>query len=326
MLSRKIDKGWEEVAPLEPYFAPQATRARPFIVHKRNFMGKEGTYALDYYRHSLKNLNLASINNHVTSGYTGVTTGMHGMAIAMNTDVCANFAFCPFKMTSDVEGGKFNIRANPFGTYHGDQIQPATQGNRLGYEAVLLAAPQFQSAAPTYNGYTDRFDLMVAFFQGSVITEHVKRDLITFARPPILVGFSRQQDVSLDTMVDLPPAGLVALPYQDGILFHWEHTGGKGMKYRLYCHGMSGFDKKVFTVSGTTMFLNTAFFEQHFPKTKQFSISIEAIHPNGQVSSRSPETHFKLATQANHSLNIPKAFKFKLLGANLNALLQRKLL
>ena len=94
MLARRIDRGWEAVAPLELRFSPRARTDAPFFIHKRNFLGKEAAYPVDYFRHSPKNLNVASINNHITAEYAGVTTSGSGMAVAMNTGVNANFAFC----------------------------------------------------------------------------------------------------------------------------------------------------------------------------------------------------------------------------------------
>ena len=145
--------------------------------------GKEAAYAVYYFRHSPKNLNVASINNHITAEYAGVTNGSRGMAVAMNTNINANFAFCPFKLEYVGQSDEFRIRANPFGTYQGDQLRAPTRGNRLGYDAVLLSVPQFHSAAPTYNGYTERVDVMVAFFETGAIPCKVKQDLIAFARP-----------------------------------------------------------------------------------------------------------------------------------------------
>ena len=109
---------------------------------------KEAAYPVDYFRHSPKNLNVASINNHITAEYAGVTTSGSGMAVAMNTGVNANFAFCPFRMEYSRGSGELSIRANPFGTYHGRQILPPTRGNRQGFETVTAlraSAPQRRS-------------------------------------------------------------------------------------------------------------------------------------------------------------------------------------
>lgn len=45
MLARKIDAGWQEVAPVELRFFHHAGRMNPFVVHKRNFLGKEKVFA-----------------------------------------------------------------------------------------------------------------------------------------------------------------------------------------------------------------------------------------------------------------------------------------
>ncbi len=252
MLARGIDAAWEEAAPLELRFVPRATRERPFFIHKRNYLGREGAYALDYFRHSPKNLNLASVNNHITAEYAGVTTGTRGMAVAMNTDASANFAFCPFTMRHLAASDEFLIRANPFGTYHGDQALPPTRGNRLGYDTVLLTAPQFHSAAPTYNGYVQRVDLMIAFFEGDSLPDDVKRDLIAFARPAIVLGPGLRQMPERGAVAPLPPDGLLALPYENGVLFHWEHEAEPGTAYRIRCRDLARGGETVFMAAITS--------------------------------------------------------------------------
>lgn len=214
MLARKIDAGWETVAPAELRFSAHAHKKDPFRIHKRNYLGKEDSYAVDYYRHSPKNLNVAGINNHITSEYSAITSGGRGMAVAMNTKVNGNFAFCPFQMSHLPASDEFLIRANPFGTYHGDQILPPTRGNRLGYEAVLLSAPHLHSAGPTYNGYFDRFELMITFFDGDQVPDHVKQDLIAFARRPSTIGNYNMEIAKIETRTVLPPVGFIDLPYK----------------------------------------------------------------------------------------------------------------
>jgi hypothetical protein len=71
----------------------RSDRKHPFVIHKRNYLGKEGAYAVDYYRHSSKNRSVASSNNHITAEYAAVTTSGSGMAVAMNPKVSANFAY-----------------------------------------------------------------------------------------------------------------------------------------------------------------------------------------------------------------------------------------
>jgi hypothetical protein len=323
MLARKIDAGWETVAPLELRFTGRADKEEPFYIHKRNFLGKEDAYPVDYYRHSPKNLNVAGINNHVTAEYTAVTTGGRGMAIAMNTKVNANFAFCPFQMTHLPETDEFVIRANPFGTFHGDQIVPPTSGNRLGYEAVLLSAPHLHSAGPTYNGYFDRFELMVTFFDGDVVPDNVKQDLIAFARSPATIGTRNMETAEKKSPSFLPPSGFFALPYGDGILFHWEKAGPPGTKYQIRYRAIPGFREHSFTAEGRTVFVHASDFVS---AGNRFAATIEAVYSDGRLSGQSSEIHFHLAQKTNPSIEIPRDFMAKILWSNTYAWIRHNLL
>jgi hypothetical protein len=325
MLARKIDTGWEAVAPVELRFAKRASQQQPFFIHKRNYLGVEDAYAVDYFRHAPENRNVASINNHITSEYVGVTTCGQGMAVAMNTDVNANFAFCPFKMESLPETGEFRIQANPFGTYFGDQILPPTGGNRLGQQAVLLSGPQFCSAGPTYNGHRESFNLMLAFFNGDTIPEVVKQDLIAFARPPMVLG-THQMIVLPDHFVsNLPPAGFLAMPYQTGILFHWERTQVPDATYRIHFRMLPESKEIVFTAANTTLQVELPNFAAGRSSNRHYAAAIEAQYPDGRISKRSPEIQFDLTPPKNFQPDIPSTFKARVVWANVNAWLQRHL-
>jgi hypothetical protein len=324
MLARKIDDGWESVAPLELRFYPRARMDHPFQIHKRNYLGEEDAYAVDYFRYSFENLNVANINNHITSAYAGVTTAGRGMAVAMNTAVNANFAYCPFKMEYLPETAEFTIRANPFGTYHGIQNLPPTSGNRQGYEAVMLSAPQLHSAGPTYNGYVDRIDVMISFFDGEKIPADVKADLIAYARRPMTIGTVAADD-EIEIAVDpLPPAGFMALPYRDGMLFHWEPVKQPGVRYRIHCRGEGGDSNEVtFTTAGSSLFVR----QSDLPKRSDgFTASIEAVHSGVAQPVRSADIRFRLDLSKDTDLAIPLDFKARVLWANLSAWIQRNLL
>ncbi len=322
MLARKIDAGWEAVAPLELRFAARATTAQPFLIHKRNYLGKEDAYAVDYHRHAPENLNVASINNHVTPEYAAVTGGGRGMAVAMNPEVNANFAFCPFRLTHLPATNQFSIRANPFGTYDGHQVVPPTWGNRQGYDAVLLSAPQLRSAGPTYNGYGERFELMVSFFDGDAIPEGVKRDLIAFANRPVTIGL-RQSPAPVNTADrPLPPDGLLALPYGDGILFHWEETAGDGRRYRIRCCALPEAGERVFSATGGTRFVKGS----DLPASGGvLAATVEAVATDGGSWQPSPEIRFSPDQSSVRPQEIPVAFAAKVLWANVNAWIQRHL-
>jgi hypothetical protein len=326
MLARKIDAGWEEVAPLELNFSARARKERPFFVHKRNYLGIESAYALDYFRHSPQNLNLASINNHITAEYAAVTTGSRGMAVAMNTDVNANFAFCPFKMAYLPGSGKFRIHANPFGTYHGDQILPPTRGNRLGYETVLLTAPQFHDAAPTYSGHVERFDLMIAFFEDGTLPEEVKQDLIAFSRPPVVAGADLQDAPKNASTAPLPPDGLLALPYDNGVLFHWEHDGAPDTIYRIRCRSLADGIERAFTATGRTLFIDARRLASHPSADETFRATVEVLPSDGGPAQHAAKTIFNLTPPAESAPEIPVAFKARILWANIAAWLDSVLL
>ncbi len=123
-LSRRYDSSWQEVAPAEINFAQGATKDTPFKVIKRNFMGVESSYLIDYFKQSPQDLALANVNNHITAEYVAVAGEKGGLAVAMDTSKLSNFAFCPLKVDYDPSAG-FSLKLNPFGTYFGKQyIQP----------------------------------------------------------------------------------------------------------------------------------------------------------------------------------------------------------
>jgi hypothetical protein len=72
----------------------------------------------------------------------------------------------------------FQVRANPFGTYYGRQYRPPTRGNGQGYEMTLYTGEQLASAAPTYNGVSRKFDLLISFFRGQQLPPRIKKDLL----------------------------------------------------------------------------------------------------------------------------------------------------
>jgi hypothetical protein len=181
---------WREVAPAEIQFSPKATRQQPPRILKRNYLGVETHYTLDYFRHSPENLNLDNVNNHITQSYVGIVSGEYGMAIATDTTVQANFAFAPLKMTYDPGEESLQIRANPFGTYHGRQYRPPTRGNGQGYEMTLYTGEQLASAAPTYNGVDREFSLLISFFKGQQMPPRLKEDLLGYAHPPVVVSLN----------------------------------------------------------------------------------------------------------------------------------------
>jgi hypothetical protein len=96
------------------------------------------------------------------------------MGLAMDVSEQSNFAFSPLKLRYDTSDGTFSIRANPFGTNFGRQYIPPTWGNGNGFDVTLLAGEQFAGAAPTYNGVSNNFNLLFAFFASFTTGTHLE--------------------------------------------------------------------------------------------------------------------------------------------------------
>ena len=189
-LAHLTDAGWQEVAPAEIRFYHRSDINDPLRVLKYNYLDVNSSYRVDYFRHSSKNLSLDSINNHITSAYCGVVAGGRGMAVSMDTRVRSNFAFAPLKTAWEAEQSTIAVKANPFGTYHGQQYVHPTWGNRQGYESALVSGEQFYSSAPTYNGTTSDFALMLAFFNSDKMPQEIENDLLAYARAPVMLSLT----------------------------------------------------------------------------------------------------------------------------------------
>ncbi len=97
-LARIYDPAWQQVAPCPLYPVMRATKGQPFTVLKRNYLGVESQYTIDYFKHSRKNLDLANVNNHITAEYVAITNGKECIAVAKDNATLSNFAFCPLQV------------------------------------------------------------------------------------------------------------------------------------------------------------------------------------------------------------------------------------
>jgi len=324
MLARRVDRSWQAAVPMELRFAPRTRQRQPVVIEKRNFLGVEAAYPVDYYRHSPENRDLDSINNHVTAEYAGTVVGDRGLAVAMDTRSRANFAFCPFRLDHDSVTGTFGVTANPFGTYDGRQYLPPTRGNRLGYETTILSGAQFHSAAPTFNGYFNRFAVMVAFFKGDKISETVKADLIGFARPPsVLMAGLDSEILPGSNPAPLPPAGLLALPVESGVLFHWDSPATDTIdRYQLVIREENGTLLREMETTLTTMMV----MDLPALSGSRYTATVAAIGTDGRARV-SPEIRFSLdKTALPLHASIPGSLKVRMIWANFSAWIESHLL
>ena len=135
-------------------------------------------------RHILRELD--SVNDHVTNGWAAVSNGATGLLIAQQTETGASMAFCP--MRTRCAGGHsapagLRVRLNPFGTYDGRQYRYPTARSGLGrFSAVnMSAADHIHSSAPSFNGITQEFALLLCPYHGDAPPPELQLDAMTFA-------------------------------------------------------------------------------------------------------------------------------------------------
>jgi hypothetical protein len=189
-LQRKWDTRWNEVWPLElePIF--RGNPGNGLRVWKHNYMGHMSSYELDYGRFS-KNRELDSCNNHITNGWVAVSNGTHGLLVAQTADVLCSLAFCPLRTRR--EGDGLRVMMNPFGSYTGRQYRYPGTYTGLGWMVAVRfsASDHIAPYAPSFNGKTQRFRLMIAPYRGDAPPENIRADALAFAYPYLAIGDGR---------------------------------------------------------------------------------------------------------------------------------------
>jgi hypothetical protein len=322
-LVRRADMQWREAAPAEIRFASRSQREDPVSVLKRNYLGVESRYRLDYFRHSPENLRLDDVNNHITESYLGVVAGDSGLAISADTTVSANFAFAPLKLSFDSTDATFHVRVNPFGTYYGRQYRPPTQGNGQGYEMTLHTGGHLFSAAPTYDGTEQTFNLLIAFFDGSRMPFEIRQDLRGFAHPPMAIPLDQWKPVPPVNEPLEAPSGLVATYYNGAVYFSWD-ASDEGAHFRIHCGAQPGRYQRTYPATGNSLKATDFIAGQSFAHQQRYYARIETVSADGRTSSWSEEISFTTRPRNHDPLpTIPLDLKIRILWANLGALLFR---
>jgi hypothetical protein len=325
-LTRKYDRDWEEVAPIELLMSQSASRSKPFRVLKRNYLGVESSYKIDYFKHHRKNRNLDNVNNHITAEYVGVVGGGKGMAVAMDTSLLANFAFAPLKVTSNFRGTEFNLSINPFGTYFGDQYYHPTWGNRQGWRMAQYSGAHYQTGAPTFNGYSSKFSLMIAFFDGEELPVNIKNDLVAFAYPPVIVTGKNLQHMKKSARKILPPAGFIAAYTDNGAYFHWEKRKGEDIKkYIIRCGTEPGSYKWKFEQEGSqsTLLVKELSEGKKFTEDIEYFAVISSVTNDYKESKPSGEISFEAVPvpEGKDKKDLPIHLQLKVLWYSLKSLI-----
>jgi hypothetical protein len=181
-LGRDWDARWKEVAPFELVPALGATLSNPARVWKHGFDGDLSSYALDYHRFG-PNRDLDSFDNHLTDGWVAISGGGRGFLLAQSDSAQTLFAFCPMRLR--VSGERQILAMNPFGSYHGRQWRYPTASTGLGRLAALATGDNFDPYAPSWEGESLRFSLMIAPYAGDCPPASLQRDALVFATGPI---------------------------------------------------------------------------------------------------------------------------------------------
>jgi hypothetical protein len=237
---RHVDFRWREIALAN--MRPLLGKAKHYQVWKSNFTNKLSTFQINYEEFNAKNKEFDSLNNQQTPGWVAFSRGDRGILIATNTAVRSSMAFVPMRLHN--QGGEQILSINPFGTYHGEQLNYRhLGGEKLGTLIANAGAPVVLPNAPTFNGEQIEMDLMIAPFEGSALSADLIEAAKRFAYPPValytvggetlseldykkdIVELKRQQLIEQLELADAPlaaPVNFAAAPDNGGAIFTWK--------------------------------------------------------------------------------------------------------
>jgi len=111
-----------------------------------------------------------------------VTGPAGGLLLAQADTGATLFAFCPMRL--GFEGERQLVKLNPFGSYYGAQWRYPTAVTGLGRLAALATGDNFDPYAPSWEGGSLRFSLMIAPFAGQSPPPALQRDALIFSSSP----------------------------------------------------------------------------------------------------------------------------------------------
>ncbi len=204
-LRRYLDLRWVEVAPFELRPALDSDLADPVRVWKHNWLGVTSYYDVDYADINRKNAELDSFNHQVTAGWVAVTDKKKGLLLSQSAEALSSCAFCP--MRTRMEGSAQTLRLNPFGSYHGEQMDYSHMGgNGLGTDITMIAGPALRPNGPSYNGMKEEFSLMLAPYAGDAPPEELQAEAMAFFHPPAALYLKTPEGVEASVKEDVEAA------------------------------------------------------------------------------------------------------------------------
>jgi hypothetical protein len=223
------------------------------------------------------------------------------------------------KMTYSGAKKKFSLRLNPFGAYFGPQYYQPTWGDRAGYDVALMSGQQYYSAAPTYNGYSGRFSLLIAFFDGDDIPDATKADLIAFSEPPVIVTGGRIGVVERESYNDppSPPKGLVYATDGEKHLILWDEAKGEPLMYKVSLGKEPGKYDEVFETEDTSFPLTD------LSENTTYYVSVASVFIDGTELETEDEISFVPgeSPSGGGGLSLPISLQLRVLWAGILALI-----
>ena len=240
-LRRLMDLNWIEVAPFQLAPAFGSLPGKPLRVWKHNYLGLTAYYDLDYGNINPKNRNLDSFNHQVTAGWVAISNGKTGLLLAENAETLASMAFCPMRLRESE--GTQSIFLNPFGSYYGEQFDYSHLGGNGNGKVVMQAfSGALQPNAPSFNGKSLKFSLMLAPYQGDQPDQKLINEAnVNFYPPGVILHHapselqakhlddikryieSEMASVSLSAGLPLnPPSAFLANPSVEAVDLVWD--------------------------------------------------------------------------------------------------------
>ncbi len=182
------DDHWQEIMPCE--VRPNLIgEERPLRVWKHNFLGRVTCFDLDLRDVDPKNADVDCLSSAISDGWMAISDGSRGLLVGFNALKAANPAYAPIKIRDRGFGDGARegqqVRLNPFGTYYGRQLHHWPDGTGHAQQIVTSIGETFHSTAPSFNGCTLAFELLLVPYRGDAPPEDVRSLANHFAFPPL---------------------------------------------------------------------------------------------------------------------------------------------
>lgn len=199
-VEEKYDERWKEIMPCE--IKPNIIGTKtPLRIWKKNFLGHVTYFDLDMREVDKRNADIDCMVSNISDGWMALSNRKDGLLIGFDSLNAANFAFSPIKIKDkgfgDAHKKGQQIRINPFGTYFGKPFHYWTNGTGHAQKFIPKFFEPMFSTAPTYNGKTISFQLVLAPYTGDAPPDSIQSFADHYSLPPlVLIGKKGDAKVS----------------------------------------------------------------------------------------------------------------------------------